>query len=82
MNSDDEKWVLYFLKCIFLFTGHCRLLASAFVTSGVCLRLDSISPGHLPGDGVQKRAVALGAAASLARGSSEGDTVGVSLLCF
>lgn len=45
MNSDDDKWLRYFPQCVFLFTGNCELLASAFVTSGVSSTLDSISPG-------------------------------------
>ena len=54
MNSDD-KWLFYFPECIFLFIGNCELLASAFVTSGVSFRPDSISPGYSSEDGVQEK---------------------------
>lgn len=52
VSSDDERWVFYLLEYISFFTGHCKLGA----TSGVCRRRGSVPPGHLPGDGVQKRA--------------------------
>lgn len=83
MNSDDDKCFCFlffnFLECI-LFVGNCELLASAFVISGVNVRLDSVSPGHCSGDGIQKRQI-LGAAPSLARGLSEGDPTDMPVPC-
>ena len=56
MNSDD-KWLFLFSKVrLSPFFGNCALLASAFVTSGVSLRPDSISPAYAFGDRVQEGA--------------------------
>lgn len=48
--------------------------------SGVNVRPDSVSSGYCSGDGIQKRQI-LGAAASLARGLSEGDPTDMPVPC-
>ena len=56
MNSDDKWFFFNFPEYVFLRTGTCELLASAFVTSGVSSRPDSISPAYAFGDRVQEGA--------------------------